>query len=47
MSHTPVTFVRIAPGNPWLRVDGFLTAEELLQHYQQLRLAPEQAVAVR
>jgi protein SCO1/2 len=47
MSHTPVTFVRIAPGNPWLRIDGFVTAEELLQHYQQLRLAPEQAVAVR
>ena len=47
MSHTPVTFVRIAPGNPWLRIDGFVTAEEQLQHYQQLRLAPEQAVAVR
>lgn len=47
MSHTPVTFVRIAPGNPWLRIDGFVTADELLQHYRQLRLAPEQAVAVR
>lgn len=47
MSHTPVTFVRIAPGNPWLRIDGFITADELLQRYQQLRLPPEQAVAVR
>jgi protein SCO1 len=47
MSHTPVTFVRFAPGNPWLRIDGFVTADELLQRYQQLRLTPEQAVAVR
>jgi protein SCO1 len=47
MSHTPVTFVRFAPGSPWLRIDGFVTADELLQRYQQLRLAPEQAVAVR
>jgi protein SCO1 len=47
MSHTPVTFVRIAPGDPWLRIDGFVTADELLQRYQKLRLAPEQAVAVR
>jgi protein SCO1/2 len=47
MSHTPVTFVRFAPGNPWLRIDGFVTADELLQRYQQLRLKPEQAVAVR
>jgi len=47
MSHTPVTFVRFAPGNPWLRIDGFVTADELLQRYQQLRMTPEQAVAVR
>jgi protein SCO1 len=47
MSHTPVTFVRVAPGEPWLRIDGFVTADELLQRYRQLRLAPEQAVAVR
>jgi protein SCO1 len=47
MSHTPVTFVRAAPGEPWLRLDGFVTADELLQRYRQLRLAPEQAVAVR
>lgn len=47
MSHTPVTFVRLAPGDPWLRIDGFVTADELLQRYRQLRAPPEQAVAVR
>jgi protein SCO1/2 len=30
MNHTPVTFVRLAPGQPWIRIDGFATADELL-----------------
>src|ERR1700730_15132575 len=30
MNHAPVTFLRGAPGEPWLRVDGFATADELL-----------------
>jgi len=47
MSHTPVTFVRMTPESPWLRIDGFVTADELLQHYRQLREAPGQTVAVR
>jgi protein SCO1/2 len=47
MSHTPVTFVRVAPDSPWLRIDGFVTADELLQRYRQLREAPGQTVAVR
>ena len=46
MSHTPVTFVRAAPDRPWLRIDGFVTADELLQRYRQLE-ASEQAVAGR
>ena len=25
MSHAPVTLLRIAPGQPWLRIDGFVT----------------------
>ena len=29
MSHTPATFVRTAPGEPWVRLDGFTTAEQL------------------
>lgn len=30
MSHTPVTLLRKSPGNRWIRLDGFTTAEELL-----------------
>jgi protein SCO1/2 len=29
MSHSPVTLVRAAPGAPWVRLDGFATADEL------------------
>lgn len=36
MNHAPVVFLRAAPGNPWLRVDGFATADELLQAYRKL-----------
>ncbi|MDB6091087.1 MAG: Cytochrome oxidase biosis protein Sco1/SenC/PrrC, putative copper metallochaperone [Gammaproteobacteria bacterium] len=36
MSHTPVTLLRLAPGQPWLRIDGFVTPDELLQHYHQM-----------
>ena len=35
MSHSPVTFVRAAPGQPWLRIDGFVTPSELLKLYRQ------------
>jgi protein SCO1 len=47
MSHAPVTLVRAAPGKPWLRIEGFVTPEELLQKYRQLLEQPEQAVAAR
>jgi len=33
MNHTPVAFVRAAPGKPWLRIDGFATPAELLGAY--------------
>lgn len=36
MSHTPVTLMRAAPGQPWKRIDGFLTPNQLLQQYRQL-----------
>lgn len=29
MNHAPLTFLRPAPGEPWLRVSGFATAAEL------------------
>lgn len=35
MSHEPVTFVRTTPGKTWLRIDGFTTANALLQDYHQ------------
>jgi protein SCO1/2 len=31
MEHSPVTFIRAAPGKPWLRIDGFAKADELLR----------------
>lgn len=36
MDHNPVVFERAAPGRPWLRVDGFATADELLRSYREL-----------
>jgi protein SCO1/2 len=31
MDHTPVTFVRASPAGPWVRLDGFASADELLR----------------
>jgi protein SCO1/2 len=39
MSHTPVTLLRAAPDKPWLRIDGFVTPDELLRRYRQLLAA--------
>ncbi len=36
MSHTPVTFLRAAPGKPWVRIDGFATADELASEVRAL-----------
>jgi protein SCO1/2 len=36
MNHTPVTFLRAAPGRPWVRVDGFASAEELAKEFREL-----------
>lgn len=36
MNHTPVTFMRAAPGKPWVRLDGFTTPDELLKEYRAL-----------
>ena len=41
MGHSPVTLVRVAPGKPWVRFDGFATSDELL------REIPETLVASR
>ena len=36
MNHTPVTLLRAAPGKPWLRVEGFASADDLLHQYHDL-----------
>ncbi|HET6439576.1 MAG TPA: SCO family protein [Anaeromyxobacter sp.] len=36
MSHTPVTLIRAAPGKPWLRIDGFVTPDDLVRDYRSL-----------
>jgi protein SCO1/2 len=36
MSHTPVTLIRLAPGKPWRRIDGFASADQLLHEYHSL-----------
>jgi protein SCO1 len=36
MSHLPVTLMRAAPGKQWLRIDGFVTPDQLLQRYHEL-----------
>ncbi len=48
MSHTPLTLLRAAPGQPWLRIEGFVTPAELLKLYrQQLERAAQSSVAAR
>jgi protein SCO1/2 len=47
MSHPAVTLLRAAPGLPWLRLDGFITPDELLEQYRRLLNEHAQAVATR
>ena len=39
MSHTPITLLRAAPGKPWLRIDGYVTPDELMEQYHELLAA--------
>ena len=36
MEHTPLTLLRRAPGEPWVRVDGYVTPGELMHYYQTM-----------
>jgi protein SCO1/2 len=36
MSHHPVTFLRAKRGEPWVRLDGFANASELVAEYRKL-----------
>jgi len=39
MEHPPVTLLRAAPGKPWLRIEGFETADSLLHDYRDLSVS--------
>ena len=36
MNHLPTTFLRASPGQPWVRLDGFASAADILREYRQL-----------
>ena len=36
MNHLPITFLRAAPGRPWVRLEGFASADQLLREYRNL-----------
>lgn len=36
MAHGPVTLMRAAPGEPWRRIDGFASPDELLRQFRSL-----------
>ena len=37
MNHQPATFLRANPGQPWVRLDGFASAADIIREYRQLR----------
>ncbi len=34
MNHVPVTYLRAAPGKPWIRIDGLRTPEDIIREYR-------------
>lgn len=36
MRHEPLTFLRASPGKPWVRLDGLMSAAQLLAEYKRL-----------
>jgi protein SCO1/2 len=39
MNHSPATFLRATPGRPWVRIDGFASADELASELHELLAA--------
>ncbi len=39
MGHSLVTLMRAAPGKPWLRIEGFVTPDDLVRDYRELLAA--------
>ncbi len=36
MNHEPVTFMRKGPDQPWVRINGFISADDLLREYDKI-----------
>jgi len=36
MDHAPVTLLRLSPDKPWIRIDGFATADDLLHEFDAM-----------
>lgn len=47
MDHTASAYLRAAPGQPWVRIDGFASAEQILAELRALTSASAGAVASR
>jgi protein SCO1/2 len=45
MSHTPLTLLRPAPGQPWVRFDGFARADDLMAERKSWLASPTSLVA--
>jgi protein SCO1 len=45
MSHTPLTLLRAAPGQPWVRFDGFARADDLMAERKSWLASPTSLVA--
>lgn len=39
MNHVPATFLRAAPGKPWVRLEGFASPDDVVKEYHQLTAA--------
>jgi protein SCO1/2 len=38
MNHTPITFMRASNSDPWVRIEGFTSAKDLIDEYQKIML---------
>jgi protein SCO1 len=45
MSHTPLTLMRYSPSKPWVRLDGFARADDLMAERKQWEASPASLVA--
>jgi protein SCO1/2 len=41
MNSNPVTFIRAAPGKPWIRIDGFAKSEDLFRRLQDMGISKD------